>query len=795
MGGADWLGGDRPPAGLASRRFAGGVSSLLNETSDVKASASTLRPPLPPTAVGEIAPFLSGKSDAYGFTRKRRGEERGGKRTESSMSPGRTSGDDAYGFDRKAKAPQAGTDSWRCLLRDAGGTGNATETRESTEAVVTQEFAIAGYHRRGSPSRHRARSASLGEAPGACEGSNSGREVLGFQQRDSEYGLGRRGRRAVTPQPDVGRVIVHSTEPGPAERPSRRMAPTGPSTARQALIAAPPAFPVTRHARAEVLRREHGTVRVVGGERVASPARPAGLASPGRTAWADSLSYASDDYGSPRQDGRAPWSPGSMSNRSCERSSRTGDALGLRWEGTSDDDIDAAGSSLLSDGSPLGGSQVRRGHVRDMYQDGCLPSCIGRGKRHFAQDSGDEFEGGPATCRSPSTSRGIEWCVDAEAGQRVVPACPLFKTAGSGGALRGRRHHTLSGGEHHFVSPGVAAGDERLRGRSRDDFLEGGLPRGIGHGRRFMPQKYLSHFEEHASVAPHLTVPPALVPGSGSSDGAGSANGAGVGGAAAAATSSASRSLRRIDSAPALYTPGALQARDGTRDSPAADTGRGADGNGGTSGAVRWPFARLRLPTPDQRVASGAGGSAAAPSAAALDGEGSEQRRTRADSPRASRARFEAAVEGMAREADKAAQMQRSQRPHRRGSPQAGSPRSGSPTADSSVATLLQSPTPLSPGASPNNPAARGETAQRRHAVGWTAPSALWMRWQGSAGEATSRSSGAGSAAKAAPESPVEAAGLSHSPGSKNASASRPAHFRFEGAVLSQNSPRWFEAS
>lgn len=196
-------------------------------------------------------------------------------------------------------------------------------------------------------------------------------------------------------------------------------------------------------------------------------------------------------------------SPGrTLSRTSSARSMRSarskspGDPLGLRWDGTDEGGWEDNAPALWKGGyqkshqqsprqsslqssrqSPRQSPGTRRGHGRDGFQDGDLPSCIGRGKRHI--DHMDHFtNSGTATedVDSHGHSRGDS-----------------FEGGMLRGIGRGRRSFGKTGGADHFTNSGVALGDDGLHGHERGNTYVDGIQWGIGNGKRHIP--LAEHFE------------------------------------------------------------------------------------------------------------------------------------------------------------------------------------------------------------------------------------------------------------------------------------------------------------
>lgn len=481
---------------------------------------------------------------------------------------------DAYGFRRKARArlgsPSLETSA--CLRGDARLFDAA-----DTKAQVDAEFAVHGLHRPqrqravsfGHPGAEtcRDRSASLAPTQDASaslapsrdpsqtpaisyaardaeyglgrrrrrsqSASRAGgeEEQLGYARRDAEYGLGKRGRASTSSPSQRGRgpqLLAHTPEPlSPADGAAdgaksefaqgnrRRPAPEAEASARMAVIARPPELQETRPARAQVLARERSSRIPFARPPLPREAlRPAGTPRAGFPSWRSVTAGdttgggASSARFSPRE-ARAsnaehwwPPSPG-RSPSPC----REDPLQRLCYEGTSEGAWNTIGGAV-EEGH-------RRGHVRDAFQDGDLPSCVGRGRRKFHVETAlygksvsPRGQTPASTYRTVVGSGGVDY---EAAGPRIEEVDPFYLTDPTVviGRTRGRRHQGRVG-EHHFVSTGVAAGSWRRCGNAAGEVLEGGLPRAIGRGRRPSPQKYLDHFAGHDQVTTHLVLPNAL---------------------------------------------------------------------------------------------------------------------------------------------------------------------------------------------------------------------------------------------------------------------------------------------
>lgn len=179
---------------------------------------------------------------------------------------------------------------------------------------------------------------------------------------------------------------------------------------------------------------------------------------------------------------------------------RARDPLGLNWEGTDADrgpfgHWDRAASSARWDrsNSPAPGDEgfyiveaaERRGHNRDVYQNGDLGTYVGAGKRRVHLEPSSE-----------AFLRAIGSHPDAAGIARDSPH-----------KHRIRASFGQVGGKDHFISAGTAAGDEYLHGHRRTDTFEGGIERNIGAGKRHIA--VLDHFTGTGQVT-DVKSPPVL---------------------------------------------------------------------------------------------------------------------------------------------------------------------------------------------------------------------------------------------------------------------------------------------
>lgn len=178
----------------------------------------------------------------------------------------------------------------------------------------------------------------------------------------------------------------------------------------------------------------------------------------------------------------------------------------LCWDGTSDD---CTGRSALWDDRAH--SPVRGGHHGGMYMAGNLPKCIGQGKnRDYSPQTS------MAQVLSPERRRGVDSGPVADrskldsdaAGQRRPRELVAAHASATGGGRQAFKDVEMR--EDHFLNAGVAGGDRHLRGNPRSHSFEGGLPRGIGAGKRTHHAVRMDHFDSTGTVGDHLVMPSAL---------------------------------------------------------------------------------------------------------------------------------------------------------------------------------------------------------------------------------------------------------------------------------------------
>eukprot|EP00927_Polykrikos_kofoidii_P012343 TRINITY_DN15320_c0_g1_i1.p1 TRINITY_DN15320_c0_g1~~TRINITY_DN15320_c0_g1_i1.p1 ORF type:complete len:681 (+),score=87.78 TRINITY_DN15320_c0_g1_i1:61-2043(+) len=469
---------------------------------------------------------------AYGFTRRGRASPRAAQETETQ----------AYGFQRlgNVRAATSSPEMRDCLGNgDGRGSSKGRDVRTAKTLADADLAANDGFRRRSDNSRRVA-------SPSA---------KVGFAARDNEYGLGRI-RRISSPG---GSCTRDKSEP-PEKTRQVHDSPRQMSGVMKWGSGEPTA---TRPSRAEVLHRETSSSHFDGPRKPPLPpeASATAPASPLTLGWRMRRSRSASEMSQSRRSSRGPRSESGCSDRSrcsgpsatssgrqwlssLRRSSRSpsvsGDPLkGLCFDGTSEGGWTSDGprGSLWSDLSQHRASlspQRRCGQVRDEHLDGGLPSGIGHGKRSFHKEvvsshftnMGTAEDGvrlrrrdrspsrgrdaSPSACSSPGrdwrngggSSCGTSRTSEFAAGQRNKRADPMLRNSTNGDF--GRRHFETVSGEDHFIDSGVAAGGTKLYGCSHTDTIEGGLPRGIGSGKRAAPAKYLDHFVSHGHVAPYL---------------------------------------------------------------------------------------------------------------------------------------------------------------------------------------------------------------------------------------------------------------------------------------------------
>lgn len=143
--------------------------------------------------------------------------------------------------------------------------------------------------------------------------------------------------------------------------------------------------------------------------------------------------------------------------------------------------------------------EIRYGHAREEGFEGGLERFIGHGKRHRPEWQQIEHQTFGADLGSDDGEHGRAWQpVGGE--DHIMPGCGQTTCWENDQVEQGKRHF----GVKDHICAGASADDPAgSHGQSKDDMFQGGLPRGIGHGKQHILVK--DHFR--GGMAPVGDVP------------------------------------------------------------------------------------------------------------------------------------------------------------------------------------------------------------------------------------------------------------------------------------------------